>query len=199
MQKLYLDYQGYIILDFANNNDYLFLDYDKIKKIDDLLEYVKFEFFKNQIDHYKIEGVDESNFKKHITFYHHNRALLKLMDLHKKIKKDDPCSKSVIYALVQKDDCKIQHYVNKLDDIWICKEMMHQIVFNREWILKDDEDKVQNDQIFKSNSHVGSPDTEEVANVLTSVIIEKMKSQVSKTFDDDIEAILKELSDIVDE
>ena len=136
MQKLFIDFKGFVVIDFDDNDEYVFLEYEKIKKIEDLLKIVKFEHFEKQIENQKIQEVTEKNFKQYVTFYINNRNLLKQTPIHLKILKEDPCSKSVIYAQIKKNDSKFQHYVNKYDDVWICKEMMHQIVNQHEWILK---------------------------------------------------------------
>jgi len=49
---------------------------------------VNYEHFKEQIVHHKIEGVDDKNFKDHLTFFFNNRALVKAHKIHNKIDKN---------------------------------------------------------------------------------------------------------------
>ena len=49
MQKLFIDFKGFVLIDFDDNDEYVFLEYEKIKKIEDLLNIVKFEHFEKQI------------------------------------------------------------------------------------------------------------------------------------------------------
>ena len=36
MQKLYLDFINYVVIDHDDNHDYIFLDYELVNKIDDI-------------------------------------------------------------------------------------------------------------------------------------------------------------------
>jgi len=44
--------------------------------------------------------------------------------LHNRLGKENMASKLVFYAILDRLASEIQHYVNKMSDNWICKEMM---------------------------------------------------------------------------